>query len=244
MSSIARVAAIVILFLSAVHVHADGMIHQLPKNGVWVAYEFSGAMKATGGTVNATKNFQGVMIIASVGQVTVKDQPCRWIEIQLACIDTNTKERMNEVYKILVPEKSLAKGQSPIKDVIQAWLRKGNEKAQPLTEPSDINKGPLPIILSGPWENAQSLPKATIEGKLGKLECVGEQGTLTFKAEKAGNIICRVENRTHEKSPFGIITCNWVLELPEMRGIKASIEWNLKFLDFGENAASKLPEVK
>jgi hypothetical protein len=233
-----------LLVLSAQWVRADGMLYQLPNDGAWATYEFTASAKTTGGTADDAMNFKGTLTLASVGQVVVQGEPCRWIEVQLGMNANNPNEKRGEVYKILVPEKFLTKGQSPLAHVLQAWLQRGGEQPQKLTDPGDINIGPLPIILSGPWNNVTKLEKVEIDGKLGKLSCEGTQGTLDFKMGSVGKMLCRLENRLNDKSPFGAVACNWSLELPEVQGKKAVIYWSLKLLDVGGNAVSKLPNVK
>jgi hypothetical protein len=244
MSSWMRAAAVALTVLTAEYVRADGMIYQLPKDGAWAAYDFVGVFQATGATVTATKNFKGTMTIASVGQAVVKNQPCRWIEINVVCADTETGQKMNEIYKMLVPEKSLGKGQTPLKNVVQAWRQVGGERPRQMAELDNIESGPLPIILSGPWENVKTLPKVEVDGKLGKLQCEGNQGTLAFKGEQAGDIVCTLANRLHENSPFGVVSCAWLLDLPVKDGFKPTIRWNLKLIDLGGNAISRLPAIK
>lgn len=244
LSRYSRWAMFALIVLSAEWVRADGMLYQLPKDGDWATYEFTAAAKTTGGTADDAMNFKGTLTIASVGQVIVQDQQCRWIEVQMGMNTNNPDERRGEVYKILVPEKFLTKGQSPLAHVLQAWVQRGNAQPQKLADPSDINVGPLPIILSGPWNNVKTLDKIEIDGKLGKLSCEGTQGTLDFKMGSVGNMLCRLENRLNQQSPFGVIACNWSLELPEVQGKKAMIFWNLKLVDVGNNAVSKLSGVK
>ena len=244
MSRYCRWAMFALFVLSAQWVRADGMLYQLPKDGAWATYEFTASAKTTGGAADDAMSFKGTLTIASVGQVVVQDQPCRWIEVQLGMAANNPEEIRGEVYKILVPENFLVKGQSPLAHVLQAWFQRGGQPPQRLADPGDINVGPLPIILSGPWSNVKKLDKVAIDGKLGNLSCEGTQGTLDFKMGSVGNMVCRLENRLHENSPFGVVTCRWSLELPEVQGKKAVIYWNLKLIDVGGNAVSKLPSVK
>jgi hypothetical protein len=221
---------------------ADGMIYQLPKDGAWVTYEFNASAKTTGGGANDSMDFRGTLSIASVGQVVVQNETCRWIEIQLATDTTGNKQ--GEIYKVLVPEKFLGKGQSPLSHVLQAWIQRGKEAPQKMADPNDINVGPLPIILSGPWTNPQKLDKVAIDGKLGNLQCEGVQGTIAFKMGKIGDMTCKLEERLHENSPFGVVSCAWAMELPEVEGKKAVISWNLKLIDVGTGAVTHMAEVK
>jgi len=244
MSQFCRWAAFASVLLSAGWVRADGMLYQLPDDGAWAVYAYNASAKTTGGDRDDTMRFKGTLTLASVGRVVVQDEPCRWIEIQMTADTGTPSDKRTEVYKILVPEKFLAKGQSPLDHVVQAWIQRGNEPPQKLRDPGDINVGPLPIILSGPWKNVQKLDAIAMNGKLGKLQCEGTTGTLEFKMGEIGNIRCSLQNRLHEKSPFGTVTCDWTLELPEMQRKKAVMNWSMALLDVGTGAVSKLPNVK
>jgi hypothetical protein len=237
-------AMVALIFCCAGRAFADGMIYQLPKDGAWVTYAFAASAKTTGAAADDTMNFKGLMTIASVGQTVVQGELCRWIEIHMGMDAKTAGEQRGETYKVLVPEKYLTKGESPLKHVVQAWMQRGATRPEKMLDPSDINIGPLPIILSGPWTNPQPTEKIAIDTKLGKLDCAGTQGTLDFKMGTIGNMLCRLENRVNESSPFGVVTCSWSLQLPDIEGKRAMIFWDLRLVDVGVNAVSKLPDIK
>ena len=56
---------------------------------------------------------------------------------------------------------------------------------------------------------------------------------------------CKLENRLHDESPFGVVTSHWTLTPPQEAGMKAvAWDWNFKLVDLGKNAKSKMRDVK
>lgn len=243
MSSARYLAAFLLLALSAALARADGLLYQLPKDGRWASYDFDASVKMA---ETAGMNLKGTLRMASVGQATEEKQPCRWIEIELGTVMTLGENKMekSETYKLLIPEKFLAKGQTPLEHVVRAWTRSGQAEPKKLDKPNSVAAGPLPIILSGPWKDVKQLDKAEVKSKLGKLACKGVEGTLEFKMGGEGVMKCKFENRLHADSPFGVVTSHWTLQ-PDAGPMKAGpMEWNFKLADFGDGAKSKLPDAK
>ena len=173
----------------------------------------------------APNDRQGYVRIASVGQTTEEQQPCRWIEVQFDADDDHRRaqrSRRIEVFKVLIPEKFLAKGQSPLEHVVRAWIRHGEDEPKKLEKPDEFSASPLPLILSGPWKDAKELEKAEVECKLGKLACKGVEGTLEFDLGKGGVMKCKFEDRLHADSPFGVVTSHWTLQPPEAGPMKSA----------------------
>jgi hypothetical protein len=53
-----------------------------------------------------------------------------------------------------------------------------------------------------------------------------------------------LESRLHPDSPFGVVSSHWVLKTPETSHTQALMEWNLKLIDFGDGAKSKITNPK
>jgi len=137
MRVLACFAAVVLFALAATAASADGLLYQLPKDGTWARYDFEASM--THG--DRTQRAEGLIHIASVGRVTEKGQPCRWIEVRFE-VKPEKEEVEENVVKVLVPEKHLAKGESPLKHVVRAWIREdGDKEAQVLKDPGDQDDG-------------------------------------------------------------------------------------------------------
>jgi len=145
------------------------------------------AHKGNGETV------KGTVRLASVGVATENGQRCRWIEFDLAADeidDANGKpmeslkgKGLKEIHKILVPEKFLTEGESPLDHVVRAW--RGGAEVPPgevsrMADPK--NAFLLPLLLTGPLEHVKRLPKIDIKSKHGTLSCEGFVGTLDLNA--------------------------------------------------------------
>jgi hypothetical protein len=234
-------AAFFLLVLSAALARADGLLCQLPKDGSWATYDLDMGAKMPGGGVAKAK---GTVWLASVGQTTENGEPCRWIEVEfkITMAMGDQKREEIEIEKLLIPEKYLAKGESPLEHVLRAWKKHGDNKPVKMDKSNDIDSGPLPLILSGPWKEVKKLDKAEVECKLGKVACEGVQGSLEFKIH-GGAMKCKLENRLHADSPFGVATSRWTLEMPDTPGM-GGMDWGLKLVDFGKDAKDKMPDAK
>ena len=83
---------------------ADGLIYQLPDDGAQVRYDMSVEISAGGQEMN----FKGSLTVSSVGQTTVGDDKCRWIEIKMVSVKDGQDQPLTG--KMLIPEKELEKG--------------------------------------------------------------------------------------------------------------------------------------
>jgi hypothetical protein len=222
---------------------ADGLVQQLPKDGAWATYDMESSAK--GGPGGATMSMKGSVWVASVGQVTENNLPCRWIEVEFKVKMEigDAKHEKSEVYKLLIPEKYLAKGETPLDHVVRAWTKTDKGDPRKWDKPNDIDAGPMPLILSGPWKDVKQLDKAEVESKLGKLACEGVQGSLEFKMRQEKVMKCKLENRVHPDSPFGVVTSRWTITVPEM-DTNMEMTSGLKLSDFGTDAKSKMPDAK
>ena len=245
MSPFRCVMAILAFMVAADIAHADGLLYKLAKDGTWATYQLDGSGKNVG-EFGFNLTAKGTLRIASVGRVTEDGQPCRWIEVQFDVEDKigNEKVKKSDWWRILIPEKYLVKGQSPLDHVLRAWYRsEADDSSQKMDDPSD-GRTPLPIILSGPLADGQRLRAAEIDSKLGTLACEGMQGTLKLTTARGGALPqihekWNVETRVHPKSPFGVVAYSWTLN-----SSRETLAWHMKLLDFGENATSKMPDAK
>jgi hypothetical protein len=178
-----------------------------------------------------------------VGQVTEENQRCRWIEVQLDRQRTvgEWKKKETTVYKVLVPERFLANGQSPLDHLIRGWRRWDDVKPQPMNDPNIIIITELPIILSKTWNDVRHLEKLEIRSKLGSRMCDGIRGTVELSARRFHEK-WEFENRLHPDSPFGVVTSRWEL-VPKRRG-GAAMVCELRLIDFGKGAKSAMPDAK
>lgn len=132
MRHLGSAAACVLTLCLSTTGYADGLIHQLPPDGSWARFEVSGNAVAPDGTERVT--IEGTQTIRSVGSAAVDDQPCRWIELESEMAFKRSDGRggkMNDVFKLLIPEKYLTRGQNPRDHVLKAYKR---SSAQALRE--------------------------------------------------------------------------------------------------------------
>jgi hypothetical protein len=246
MSRLFSLIALFSLLLTAESALADGFLLQLPKDGTRATYTLTGMVKdgpASGPADNIS--IDGSFQIASVGQATEKDQPCRWIEIKFemggAAKDKNGRTKLpvqTFTYKLLIPEKYLVKGESPLDHVVRAWQQNNQEEATELKNPKDFLDGPLAILLAGPMKDEKKLDKAEVDCKLGeKLACEGVSGTMEVKHGPT-QVKCTLEYRVLDKSPFGVVASTWKLEADDTD----MMECNMVLSDVSEDAKSELPD--
>ena len=146
---------------------------------------------------------------------------------------------------MLIPEKYLVKGETPLEHVVRAWEQREGQAPVKMDPPTIVRMRPLPLILSGPWKDVRSLAKTEVDGKLGKLTCEGVRGTLTFPTAQKDEVKCTLENRLNPKSPFGVVASRWTMDVPNPQSKKTvGLELHLKLVNVGENAASKMPDAK
>jgi len=235
---------LVTLALGAGAARADGLLYKLPKDGTWATYQMD--VKGKGEREDqGTMTVKGTLRLASVGQTVEDGQECRWIEVTW---DIEVQEdgdkaiKEKEVYKVLIPEKFLAKGEAPLEHAVRAWEKREKGEPRKMKDQKSADEGPLPILLAGPLKDAKALPKTEVESKLGKLQCEGVTGTLEFKLAHGEVIKCALENRLHPDAPFGVVSARWMIESP--RRMEGKMDWTMKLIDFGDKAVSDMPDAK
>jgi hypothetical protein len=237
--------AVLTLAWSASPARADGLLYQLPKDGTWATYDIDVVYKGNLPAPVAEATIKGTVRMASVGRTTEDKLPCRWIELRLEMemsAGGRAAKKVDAICKLLIPEKFLAKGQSPLDHVVRAWKQVDKGAPKQWKKPNDIEEGPVPLFLSNPWKDVKQLDKIEVKSKLGKLVCEGVAGTLELKAKASKDMKCKFENRMNAKSPFGVVASHWMIEPPDVENVV--MEWNMKLADLGENAKSELPDAK
>jgi hypothetical protein len=155
---------------------------------------------------------KGSVTVSSVGQMTVDNEKCRWIEIKMIFKEDDT-ERLT-LTKVLIPEKHLGKGKSPGENLIRAWVKEGDMPATEVKDLKDPRTGAAAAFLAGPPKNPGELEKIEIDNaKLGKVASAGFTGDQELEGPGGTQVSINMENRLHEKAPFGVVTANWKFEL-------------------------------
>ena len=215
---------------------ADGLIYQLPANGMSVRHD----TETTGSFNGQERTFKGSVTISSVGETTVDGEKCRWIEIRL--MDKREDQERVSIAKFLIPEKDLGRGKAPGEHVIRGWFKQGDGEAQAFTDfRSARGAGRLAMYLVGPPPNPGELEKIEIDTPLGKLACPAVTGTREIEGGN-GTTTITFENRLNEKSPFGVVSAVWKFERKMNGQVVGTGTTNLKLADTNTTALSELPD--
>jgi len=214
--------AMVLVAVGAPVAFADGLIWQLPPDGTTVEFqgECHGEFKpvlskafAEGLSPQEIEklerpqkvNVRPTVTVSSVGQVTRAEQNCRWIELTTG----------ENVLKILVPEKFLARGEDPLDHAILTLFNpKGADRANSPPEKGfnriayelDRFRGVFPM----PLKDVRELPRKTIKTPIGTFtDCEVIAGAMEFDrplmAEGRWEVKSSWQIALHPDAPFGVV---------------------------------------
>jgi hypothetical protein len=218
-------------------VHADGLIYQLPPDGTMALYSIEAISNRDGMEVKTT----GSLTMSSVGKVAVNGDGCRWIEVKFT-LSTPEGDR-TLVAKLLIPEKHLGRGKSPADNLIRGWVKVEQEEVQEIRDLKEERLSPFAVFLAGPPSNVKELDKIEVDSKLGKMPCAGLTAEQDF-AREGITIKLKIENRLHEKAPFGIVTSRMNYSVERDGQTVDSGVFSLKLTDMGTTALSELGDKK
>ncbi|MGE5193891.1 MAG: hypothetical protein ACM3U2_15455 [Deltaproteobacteria bacterium] len=214
---------------------ADGLIYQLPEDGGQVRYDMEIAI------AGQEQSVKGSMTVSSVGQVMENGEKCRWIELKMITQDAG-QDRV-AISKALIPEKHLGKGKSAAENMIRAWIKDAETEVVEIRDIKAPQAALLRAFLAGPPRNPGELEMIEIDGKLGKLECAGATGEMETESD-IGTIVINVENRLHEKAPFGLVSAVWKFEIKNNGQVAVAGTFKLTLADTGATALTELPDRK
>ena len=223
-----------LLLLTSSAVYADGLIYRLPKDGASVRYKMDLVMEQNGMQMTG----DGTLSVSSVGQAVVDDEKCRWIEFKMKI---KLKDREQTIIaKVLIPEKHLGKGKTPIDHVKKCWFKQDGETRE-VKDVQGQKGGPMPIFLCGPLKDVKKLKQEVVESKLGKLPCEGLTGRLVTKQGK-DDLDANLETRLHVKAPFGVMTLKIKLKISRDGQPQQKLTMTLHRAEVGKNAKSELTD--
>lgn len=237
-----------LLVLIPLAARADGLIDRLPNDGAWAEFDVTG--KAVGADGQSRATIDGKLTFSSVGREEVSGEPCRWIEIKSQTRDLRGENRAETtgVLKLLLVERRLQRGQEPLAGIAKAWrqhpgmddgkIKELDLKGEGLREVQSLDE-----FLHGPAWEVVELEALAVESKLGSLPCKGLRCT---EVQKAGGAETRltVIVRLNDQAPFGVVSYEYEKErLRDGRSV-GKRTMDLKLVDFGENAASALPDSR
>jgi len=227
----------IMLLLNSVAVYADGLIYKLPEDGTSIDYE----MKVLIALSDLPVSGFGTVSISSVGQVVVDNEKCRWLEFKM-----EVKMPLNQrtvISKLLIPEKHLGRGKSPIYNVKKCWFKQDAGEVRELRDVKSQLDSRLVTFLSGPLKDLKKLEQEVIHTKLGGLSCEGSIGRFEFQQGNT-TLAAEIEARLHDKAPFGVVTLGIELGLFDQDGLPIENMYvTLKLTDVNKNAKSELPNV-
>jgi hypothetical protein len=224
--------------LAALGARADGLVYQLPEDGVWAEYDLSLRIKADG----QEATHRGLLRLASAGKVRQNDQPCRWIELAV----TRTEPPLaDEVIKVLIPEKHIRAGADLTGGVLKAWRKGGDSKVEDLPKDKlQLGIGPVSLFLAGPLQDVKKLDnqEVVVEG-LGKLPCLRESGKGLLRFGKDRDLPATFTSWKNPRAPFGSVRMQIDIQY-EQDGLKVEGHFEARLARKGEGAKSALPEGK
>jgi hypothetical protein len=231
---------------------ADGLITKLPADGTWALYAIKETITDPNRAGEKPLTVSGTLKLASIGSEMVKGEACCWIELVLDANLPGAKESQVTVFKALIPEKFLAKGQDPRTHWLKGWMKLGDRPAQALT-PEQLSAPilKLNLFVCGPLQETKELKEKVVETGVGKLTCKGISGILVLKGgsvqvkqgqAEVRDARFRMERYFHGKAPFGVAYLRGVMA-PEAGGEReptSVAECTLSRA--GKDAKSVLPE--
>jgi hypothetical protein len=203
-ASVSVILAATLCLANVTVVKADGLIHQLPKDGSWVRFDATGEGLAPGGEVAVT--LKGTVTVKSVGMEVVDGTLCRWIEIETEIEGSRAggpRGRQTEVFKLLIPEKHLVPGQNPREHVLKAWKKdtKGNDRELDLKGDDARAVASLDELLNGGLAKSEKRDGVEIKVPGGTFRCTHLKGT---ESSKSGDLDLAIEAWLTDEVPFGV----------------------------------------
>jgi len=223
-------------------VRADGagLIYYLPDDGASVSYDFASTIPNGNGN---PINLKWTLKLSSVGQTTVDDEKCRWIEVKTVH-NPGPDERV-AIAKFLIPEKHLGKGKVAAEHIIRGWVKFKDEEPQAVKDAQGFNRGiasgVVSHVLGDEDVKTDRLGEVEIENKLGKLECAGVIGVIKkVSPDGQRSVENTFERRLHKKALFGVVSgVNRITLNTELTTV---VKFSLT--DTSTTALSELPKQK
>ncbi|QDT46378.1 hypothetical protein Pan258_03970 [Symmachiella dynata] len=243
MHALCTLTFMVLLTLVTSTAQAEGLIHQLPKDGVWVRFDLEGKGTEPNGVA---VTLSGTITISSVGTTEVDGEQCRWIEISTE--GKRDDQAFTDIVKLLIPESQLAEGKDPLKRVLKIWHKHsqipgGAKQIEDLSGQNARYLQKFRPFLHGPFEKVQKLDKVPVDSKLGKVDCDGysaseevEMGTILMNSQYT--------IRLHKSAPFGVVTWEAETEVSQEGQPLGTMITQLKLSDFGKDAKSAIPDTE
>ncbi|HEV3163383.1 MAG TPA: hypothetical protein VGZ22_05040 [Isosphaeraceae bacterium] len=243
MMKTASVSVILAASLCLAHVSvviADGLIHQLPKDGSWVRFDATGEGLSPGGEVTLT--LKGTVTVKSVGMEVVDGTICRWIEIETGMEASGARGPrgpQTEVFKLLIPEKHLVPGQNPRDHALKAWKKdtKGADRELDLKGDDARAVASLDELLNAGLAKSEKRDGVEIKVPGGTFRCTHLNGR---ESPEAGNVDLEIQTWLTDEVPFGVVAYRHT-KMRKNEGQSLGGRWmELKFAAAGADAKSAI----
>lgn len=205
-----------------------GLIDHLPEDGSWAQFH---AESSFGGIQTMT------VTLASVGRKAVDGETCRWMEIVF------DEPRGPLIYKLLIPEKHLKRGEKPLDHVVEGWRSVHGRRPEDITDMDRfVAFGPLSFFLTGPQKEIGELEEVSVKTSLGTLDCRGWSGKGEMPLPD-GEMEFSLSQRLHERSPFGVVQAQLDCEIRREGKSFAAGKLTVTLKEAGEGAQSRLAKL-
>jgi hypothetical protein len=202
----------------------DGLFYQLPADGSSVRFEM---------TIKNDKENPRTesVVMRSVG--TAGD--ARWLEFKLPSEDTS------QTLKVLIPERVLKEGESPMEHIVRGWRKIGDDMPVALTRVRDFW---LLVFLAGPLSDVAKLESVEVDSPIGKLKCDRLTGKAHLREDDGYEEELKYEVTRHPGAPFGVIACRIDCLVSRDGKRHDQLTFELKLIEVGKGAASELREYQ
>ncbi|MSR56662.1 MAG: hypothetical protein EXS05_03185 [Planctomycetaceae bacterium] len=222
---------------------ADESARTLPADGTWVRYF------ATAGVARPDETILHYTY-SLVGTKTVNDQVCRWVEMKTEVRNV----AYSEIVKLLIPERELLEGKTPVKSLVRGWTKMNDDPVQSMLEKESIDDaeywyGWTTLVYPGPQRDAKVVRHPRIvEYQDDRLDIAeGREMTYTASRRDASNgntypIVIEAAYWTHPKVPLGWASAKLRVEYRRNDSLLRVGTCESSVQAFGIDAKSALPD--
>lgn len=225
---------------------ADGFIQRPAPDGTWARFE---GVRVTSKPVGGETTLPETVVIRFVGTTEVDGEPCRWIEISTELMQENGR-KFTEIQKLLIPVKYLTGNDDPLEHVKKAWRWNSvvpKENALTELKLDDVRTWRILRTWVRPYLReplaGDRIEPATIECKLGEVECAGKAATDRWVEPVTGLVYeSKFLLRLHPDSPLGVAAWEHEVKVSKDEPFGTTTT-RLHLAEFGKDAKSVIPDA-
>lgn len=218
---------------------SDDRETKLPEDGTWVRYQESWER------IDSGLSHTHRVTVSLVGSVREKDEPCRWIEVQVE-IPEQGPEHGTYVFKMLFRERDLRENDNPLAGLVRAWM-KFNDKPVYEFRPDELGQLPTLLWAPGVLKHAKAVD--------GPKDVEYQQGRLKEARARAGELVLLNNPRPdwrmsweyqvwmHPDLPLGFAEARCTFEMRDNeRRMRTRQITEYRLQDSGTGAKTALPD--